>query len=71
MMRKRITREQREAVLAMLAGRGVSSRSDMRRVEKGLAEITEKLSEADHKLKALRRIVGRKIRGNAKLGEIN
>ena len=62
---------QNNKIVGRLASYGVSLRSDVRRVEKGLAQITEKLSETDDKLNALIEIVDRNIRGNGKRGEIN
>jgi uncharacterized coiled-coil protein SlyX len=62
---------QNNRTVTRLASYGVSLRSDVRRVEKGLAQITEKLSETDDKLNALIEIVDRNIRGNGKRGEID
>lgn len=57
--------------MTQLARSGVSLRSDVRRIDKSLAQVTEylskvseRLSETDGKLNALIDVVDRHIRGN-------
>jgi chromosome segregation ATPase len=57
---------QNNRIVTQLARSGVTLRSDVRRTERNLAEITESLSEIDGKLNALVDIVDRQIRGNGR-----
>jgi len=57
---------QNNRIVTQLVRSGVTSRSDVRRTERNLAEITERLSETDNKLNALVDIVDRQIRGNGR-----
>ena len=55
---------QNNRITTRLVRHGVSLRSDVRRIEKALAQTTEKLAETDEKLNALIDIVDQSIRGN-------
>ena len=55
---------QNNRIVTHLARSGVTLRSDVRRTERNLAEITESLSEIDGKLNALIDFVDRQTRGN-------
>jgi uncharacterized coiled-coil protein SlyX len=57
---------QNNRIVTQLARSGVTLRSDVRRTERNLAEITESLSEIDGKLNTLVDIVDRQIRGNGR-----
>jgi len=63
-------------IVTRLTRYGVSLRSDVRRIERalaqtteGLVEINQKLSETDDKLNALIEVVDQNIRGNGKRRE--
>lgn len=53
-----------ERMVTQLARHGVSLRSDVRRIDKALAQASERLSETDGKLNALIDIVDQHRRGN-------
>jgi len=55
---------QNNRIVTGLTRYGVTLRSDVRRTERNLAEITESLSEIDGKLNALIDFVDRQTRGN-------
>jgi septal ring factor EnvC (AmiA/AmiB activator) len=57
---------QNNRIVAQLARSGVALRSDVRRTERNLAEITESLAEMDGKLNALIDFVDRQTRGNGR-----
>jgi len=57
---------QNNRIVTQLARSGVTLRSDVRRTEMNLAEITESLSEMDGKLNALIDFVDRQTRGNGR-----
>ncbi len=53
-----------ERAVSQLVRYGVSLRSDVRRIDKALAQATESLSETDAKLNALITVVDQHLRGN-------
>ncbi len=57
---------QNNRIVTRLAQSGVALRSDVRRTEKNLAEITQSMAEIDGKLNALVDIMDRQIRGNGR-----